>query len=130
MPTVPWTNCYTPAAAASRPSGARAKFVAPSPQILQSQIGKVGSHYFCWIGGAIFSAGADGSTGWAPAFCASASGRAGSGGTPDGRLPVVAGSDGADGLLSAPGVGCSGGVACARRCRSVALHSLRANPDI
>jgi len=36
------------------------------------------------IGGAVFSAGAGGSAGWAPAFCASASGRAGCGGTSDG----------------------------------------------
>ena len=35
--------------------------------------------YFSLIGGAIFSAGAGGSAGSAPAFCASASGRAGSG---------------------------------------------------
>ena len=36
--------------------------------------------YFSLIGAAIFSAGAGGNAGWAPAFCASASGRAGSGG--------------------------------------------------
>jgi hypothetical protein len=65
------------------------------------------------IGGAVFSAGAGGSAGWAPAFWASASGRAGSGGTSDGLVPVVTGSAGADGLDSAPGVDCSGGVACA-----------------
>ena len=31
----------------------------------------------------------------------------------DGRVPVVVGSAGAEGLVSAPGVDCSGGVACA-----------------
>jgi len=35
------------------------------------------------------------------------------GGTSDGLVPVVAGSGGADGLVSAPGVDCRGGVACA-----------------
>jgi hypothetical protein len=69
--------------------------------------------YLSLIGGAVFSAGAGGNTGGAPAFRASASGRAGSGGTPDGLVPVVVGSDGADGFVSAPGVDCSGGVACA-----------------
>ena len=44
---------------------------------------------------------------------ASASGRAGSGGTSFGRAPVVAGSVGADGFVSAPGVDCKGCVACA-----------------
>ena len=61
----------------------------------------------------VFSAGAGGNAGSEPAFCASASGRAGSGGTPVGRAPVVVGSEGADGLDSAPGVDCSGCVACA-----------------
>src|SRR4051812_26661546 len=71
--------------------------------------------YRSLIGAAVFSAGAGGSAGWAPAFCASASGRAGSGGTSAGRLPVpvVAGSAGLDGFVSAPGVDCSGWVACA-----------------
>ena len=72
------------------------------------------------IGGAVFSAGAGGSAGWAPAFCASASGRAGCGGTSDGLVPVVTGSAGAAGLVSAPGVDCRGGVACAS-CGSAAL---------
>jgi hypothetical protein len=69
--------------------------------------------YRSLIGAAVFSAGAGGSAGVAPAFCASASGRAGSGEMSRGLLPVVAGSAGADGLLSAPGVDCSGCVACA-----------------
>jgi hypothetical protein len=69
--------------------------------------------YRSLIGGAIFSAGAGGKAGAAPVFCASASGRAGYGATPLGRVPVVAGSAGADGLLSAPGVDCKGCVACA-----------------
>ena len=74
--------------------------------------------YLCLIGSAVFSAGAGGSAGWAPAFCASASGRAGSGGTLDGRVPVVVGSAGAGGFVSAPGVDCSGWVACASCCGS------------
>ena len=36
-------------------------------------------NYFCWIGAEVFSAGAGGSAGVAPAFWASASGRAGCG---------------------------------------------------
>src|SRR5258708_33574619 len=71
------------------------------------------SAYRSLIGGAVFSAGAGGSAGTAPAFCASASGRAGSGGMSEGLAPVVTGSAGADGLVSAPGVDCNGGVACA-----------------
>jgi hypothetical protein len=71
--------------------------------------------YFAVIGGAVFSAGAGGSAGLAPASRASASGRAGCGGVSCGRWPVVAGSAGADGLFSAPGVDCSGGVAWANR---------------
>ena len=68
------------------------------------------------IGGAVFSAGAGGNAGFAPASLASASGRAGCGGVSCGRCcPVVAGSAGAAGLLSAPGVDCRGGVACASR---------------
>src|SRR5947209_12153049 len=65
------------------------------------------------IGAAVFSAGAGGRAGAAPDFCASASGRAGSGGTLSGRVPVVVGSAGAEGFDSAPGVDCSGCVACA-----------------
>src|ERR1700756_884210 len=106
MQTEPWTNCYAEAAhadntrRASDLAGERRKTRKPD--------------YFCSIGGATFSTGAGGNTGWAPGFCAP--GRAGSGETPDGLVPVVTGSDGADGLLSAPGVDCSGGVACARYC--------------
>lgn len=76
------------------------------------------------IGGATFSAGAGGNAGWAPAFCASASGRAGCGGISVGRWPVVVGSEGADGLVSAPGVDCVGGVACATRMGSLALRTV------
>src|SRR3977135_3713698 len=72
-----------------------------------------GKTYRSLIGAAVFSAGAGGKAGVAPAFCASVSGRAGSGAVSPGRLPVVAGSAGADGLVSAPGVDCSGCVACA-----------------
>lgn len=43
--------------------------------------------YLSLIGGAIFSAGAGGKTGFAPAFCASRSGRAGSGAGVVGRSP-------------------------------------------
>ena len=79
-----------------------------------------GRDYLSLIGGAVFSAGAGGSAGWAPAFCAPASGRAGSGGTSGGLVlvPVVTGSAGADGFVSAPGVDCTGGVACAVCCRA------------
>jgi len=86
--------------------------------------------YRSLIGGATFSAGAGGSAGWAPAFCASASGRAGSGGMFDGRLPVVAGSAGTDGLDSAPGVDCNGWVACARCCGSLDPISISESADI
>ena len=71
--------------------------------------------HFSRIGGATFSAGAGGSAGLAPASRASASGRAGCGGVSCGRWPVVVGSDGAGGLVSAPGVDCNGDVACASR---------------
>ena len=67
--------------------------------------------YFAGIDGAVFSAGAGGNAGLAPASFASASGRAGCGAVSCGRCPVVEGSAGAAGLLSAPGVDCSGGVA-------------------
>lgn len=72
-------------------------------------------NYFAGIGAAVFSAGAGGSVGVAPDLCASGSGRAGSGGIAVGREPVVvsAGALGAEGRLSAPGVDCSGCVACA-----------------
>ncbi len=43
--------------------------------------------YFCWIDGAIFSAGAGGSAGLALSFCACGSGRAGSGAGVVGRTP-------------------------------------------
>src|SRR5471032_3256609 len=74
------------------------------------------TNYFSLIGAAIFSAGAGGSAGVAPAFCASVFGLAGCGGISVGRWPVVTGSAGADGLFSPPGVDCNGGVACAICC--------------
>jgi hypothetical protein len=43
--------------------------------------------YLSLIGGAIFSAGADGNTGFAPSFCACTSGCAGSGAGVVGRAP-------------------------------------------
>ena len=67
------------------------------------------------MGGAVFSAGAGGSAGATPSFCACASGWAGCGGIAAGLVPVVAGSTGAEGLVSAPGVDCNGCVACAIR---------------
>src|ERR1700761_3593750 len=68
--------------------------------------------YFCWIGGAIFSAGAGGSTGLAPSFCACASGRAGSGAGVVGRTPPGFDSAGLSSVV-VEGVPCVGGVACA-----------------
>src|SRR5712664_3598032 len=85
-------------------------------------------NYLSLIGAAVFSAGAGGNAVAAPAFCASASGRAGSGGTSLGRAPVVVGSGGADGLVSAPGVDCNGCVACAI-CRLLALSWASERPD-
>src|SRR6476646_8679493 len=70
--------------------------------------------YFSLIGGAIFSAGAGGSAGCAPCFCASASGRAGSGAGVVGRVPP--------GFDSAGGEG-DGCVACAS-CGRSALSSV------
>ncbi len=61
---------------------------------------------------------AGGSAGWAPDFCASASSRAGCGGTSGGRVPVVTPSAGAGGFFSSPGVDCSGWVDCASCCGS------------
>src|ERR1700723_1971649 len=69
--------------------------------------------YLSLIGAAVFSAGAGGSAGVTPSFCACASGWAGCGAVSAGRAPVVAGSAGAEGLVSAPGVDCNGCVACA-----------------
>ena len=71
------------------------------------------TRYFSLIGGATFSAGAGGSAGLAPSFCASASGRAGSGAGVVGRVPP--------GFDSAGGEG-DGCVACAR-CGRSALSS-------
>src|SRR4051812_43491576 len=76
---------------------------------------RIDVYYFALIGGAVFSAGAGGRAGLAPLLWASASGRAGCGGVSWGRWPVVAGSLGAVGLVSAPGVDCNGCVACAIR---------------
>ena len=92
---------------------------APDGALLRMRIGRCRG-YRSLIGAAVFSAGAGGNTVAAPAFCASASGRAGCGGTSLGRAPVVVGSGGADGLVSAPGVDCNGCVACAI-CRLLAL---------
>jgi hypothetical protein len=86
--------------------------------------------YLSLIGSAVFSAGAGGSAGWTPDFCASASGRAGSGGTRDGRVPVVTGSDGVEDLVSAPGVDCSGWVACASCCGARARSSISDSPEM
>jgi hypothetical protein len=69
--------------------------------------------YFPLIGGAIFSAGAGGSDGAVPVVCAAAPGCAGWGDISVGRALDGAGSAGAVGLVSAPGVDCSGCVACA-----------------
>jgi hypothetical protein len=69
--------------------------------------------YFSLIGGAIFSAGAGGNAVAAPVVCAAAPGCAGCGDISVGRAPAGAGSAGADGRVSAPGVDCSGCVACA-----------------
>ena len=85
--------------------------------------------YFSRIGGATFSAGAGGSAGWAPAFWASASGCAGCGGMSEGRWPVVAGSEGADGFVSAPGVDWVGCVACAICMGSRALSAVNASAE-
>lgn len=51
--------------------------------------------YFCWIGGAIFSAGAGGSAAFAPSFCACGSGLAGWGAGVVGRWPPGLDSAGA-----------------------------------
>src|SRR5580700_6712412 len=69
--------------------------------------------YLSLIGAAVFSAGAGGSAEVAPSFCACASGWAGCGAISPGRVPVVDGSAGVEGLVSAPGVDCKGCVACA-----------------
>src|SRR5579872_1939351 len=66
------------------------------------------------IGGAIFSAGAGGSAGLAPAFCAAGSGWAGCGAGVVGRVPP--GFESAGLLLSECGEACSGCVACAMTC--------------
>ena len=69
--------------------------------------------YFSLIGGAIFSAGAGGNAVAAPVVCAAAPGCAGCGEISVGRALDGAGSAGAEGLVSAPGVDCSGCVAWA-----------------
>src|ERR1700721_657575 len=67
--------------------------------------------YFCWIGGAVFSAGAGGNPAGAPSFCARAWGWAGSGAGVVGRSPP--GFDSAGALFGVEGDDCSGCVACA-----------------
>src|SRR5438552_13516097 len=86
-------------------------------------------YFFSGIGGAVFSAGAGGSAGVAPAFCASLSGRAGSGAGVVGRWPP--GFDSAGGEFCGVGVGddCSGGVAWAISGWLV-LSWTRESPDI
>jgi hypothetical protein len=76
-------------------------------------IGNVARSYFSLIGGAIFSAGAGGNDGAAPVVCPAAPGCAGWGDISVGRTLDGAGSAGVDGRVSAPGVDCSGCVACA-----------------
>jgi hypothetical protein len=100
---------------------------APHGALFRMRMGRC-SGYLSLIGAAVFSAGAGGNMVAAPAFCASASGRAGCGGTSLGRAPVVVGSGGADGLVSAPGVDCNGCVACAI-CRLLALSWASERPD-
>src|ERR1700723_2665828 len=84
--------------------------------------------YLSLIGAAVFSAGAGGSAGVAPSFCACASGWAGCGAISPGRVPVVDGSAGAEGLVSAPGVDCKGCVACAT-CGSRTAITASDRPD-
>src|SRR5690349_15805191 len=75
-------------------------------------------HCLSLIGGATFSAGAGGSTGVAPAFCASGSGRAGSGAGFVGRVPPgfdsagisFCGSGVADGVDCVACASCAGGL--------------------
>ena len=83
---------------------------------------------FSLIGGAIFSAGAGGSTGLAPAFCASGSGRAGSGAGVVGRVPPGFDSAGCAGSLE--GEPCGVGVACASSCGERARSSNSERPHI
>ena len=68
------------------------------------------------IGSPIFSAGAGGNAGFAPAFCASLSGRAGSGAGVVGRVPPGFGSAGPSSLPAGTDGVVSGGccVVCAR----------------
>lgn len=89
-----------------------------------------GDYYLSLIGGAVFSAGAGGSADGAPDFCASASGRAGSGAGVVGRSPP--GFDSAGGLAEGVGVGvdCSGWVACASCGGFVELISASERPEI
>ena len=69
--------------------------------------------YFDCIGGAIFSGGAGGRAAFAPSFCASAVGVAGSGAGVVGRVPPGFASAGVP-LVEVEGEPCKGGVACAR----------------
>src|SRR5258708_28101844 len=79
------------------------------------------------MGGAIFSAGADGSVGVARSFWARVSGRAGSGAGVVGRSPP--GFDSAGGLSCGVGDDCNGGVACAN-CRSATASWTNETPDM
>ena len=69
-------------------------------------------HCFCCIGGAIFSGGAGGRAAFAPSFCASAVGLAGSGAGVVGRVPPGLDSAGVS-FVVVEGEPCRGGVACA-----------------
>src|ERR1700678_4406428 len=84
----------------------------PQERVPQDEDSRRGG-YLSLIGGAVFSAGAGGSAGVTTCFFGSASGWAGCGAISAGRVPVVVGSAGAEGLVSAPGVDCNGCVACA-----------------
>ena len=65
-----------------------------------------------------------------PPFARPASGRAGCGGMSEGLWPVVAGSEGADGFVSAPGVDCVGCVACAICRGSLVLSTVSASAEM
>src|SRR5215470_15764727 len=86
---------------------------------LTAQTALTSRSYFSLIGVPVFSAGAGGSAGCAPAFCASGSGRAGSGAGVVGRAPPgfdsagtsFCGSGGDDGVVCVACASCSGGLA-------------------
>jgi len=112
---------------------------APPARGMTSACGNIGApesaHYFSFagglIGGAIFSAGAGGSAGFAPSFWACGSGRAGSGAGVVGRvppgfdsagLPVPCGA-GVPWSGGVPGVTCASAVCCGGRAISVARET-------